>query len=398
MESLVERTLAKISSINAPQRKFIATLIGTLAAFQGKATFRNLSRFCHWHEGSFARWYQRRFDFMAFNWALIERVVSSPDTQRAPMIAAFDASFLKKSGRHTAGLGHFYNGSAGRAERGMEVSLLCVIDLNANTAYSLNVEQTLDVKDCSRVSQYADTVVRAAPFLHEKAIVHVAVDAYYSKKSFIDPVCQAKLHLVGKLRRDACLHLPYEGRQLGRGRPRVYGDRVDVNGSLSAFSLMQETQTGDTFYQRTVHSKAFKRRLYVVIIRQASGKQALLYTTDLALSAAEVVRFYRARFQIEFVFRDAKQHTGLNDCQARDTQAMATHLNASLCALNVLKLEDRLAQRSNQPCVISIASWRRRRYNENLLQGIFAALGADLNDEKNQVIFQAYCRFGVIAS
>ena len=36
------------------------------------------------------------------------------------------------------------------------------------------------------------------------------------------------------------------------------------------------------------------------------------------LRPAEILTFYQLRFQIEFLFRDAKQFTGLTHCQARD--------------------------------------------------------------------------------
>jgi hypothetical protein len=38
---------------------------------------------------------------------------------------------------------------------------------------------------------------------------------------------------------------------------------------------------------------------------------------------------YRLRFQIEFLYRDAKQFTGLNDCQARSPSKLNFH-NMSL--------------------------------------------------------------------
>jgi len=41
-------------------------------------------------------------------------------------------------------------------------------------------------------------------------------------------------------------------------------------------------------------------------------------------------------------FRDAKQFTGLNHCQARSQKALNFHFNASMTALNLMKLEDRL--------------------------------------------------------
>lgn len=43
--------------------------------------------------------------------------------------------------------------------------------------------------------------------------------------------------------------------------------------------------------------------------------------------------------EIEFIFRDAKQFTGLSDCQARDVKKLDFHFNASFTALNIAKLD-----------------------------------------------------------
>jgi hypothetical protein len=56
--------------------------------------------------------------------------------ERAEKIAAIDASFISKSGRKTEGLGCYYNASAREAQRGFEVSTICITDLNSNTAYA----------------------------------------------------------------------------------------------------------------------------------------------------------------------------------------------------------------------------------------------------------------------
>ncbi len=44
------------------------------------------------------------------------------------MIGLLDASSTPKSGKQTFGLDRFYNGSHGRVERGLEISLLAVVD------------------------------------------------------------------------------------------------------------------------------------------------------------------------------------------------------------------------------------------------------------------------------
>ena len=68
---------------------------------------------------------------------------------------------------------------------------------------------------------------------------------------------------------------------------------------------------------------------------------ALLYSTDTTLAAMTLTEYYKARFQIEFLFRDAKQYTGLTDCQSPRKEAIHTHINASLISLTLLTLEDR---------------------------------------------------------
>lgn len=65
----------------------------------------------------------------------------------------------------------------------------------------------------------------------------------------------------------------------------------------------------------------------------------LFFSTDLHLPAWMIVKYYQARFQQEFLIRDAKQFTGLNDCQARSTNKLEFHWKMALTAINVAKVE-----------------------------------------------------------
>ena len=71
--------------------------------------------------------------------------------------------------------------------------------------------------------------------------------------------------------------------------------------------------------------KPLKRRwrLVVLLHRKAPDKPRciILGSTDPALNGYKLIDFYAARFQIEFLFRDSKQFTGLLDCQARAASA-----------------------------------------------------------------------------
>ena len=74
------------------------------------------------NEKRFRRWFNRIFDYAEFNMKLIALTFPEQEEQ----IAAIDASFISKLGRKTDGLGWYYNGSAGEAQRGLEISTICI--------------------------------------------------------------------------------------------------------------------------------------------------------------------------------------------------------------------------------------------------------------------------------
>jgi len=56
------------------------------------------------------------------------------------------------------------------------------------------------------------------------------------------------------------------------------------------------------------------------------------------MEATEIFEISRIRFQIEFVYRDAKEHTNLTSFQARNKEKLDLHFNMSLTAVNVAKI------------------------------------------------------------
>ena len=83
-----------------------------------------------------------------------------------------------------------------------------------------------------------------------------------------------------------------------------------------------------------------------VLDREADPEQArpvTLFATDPEMAPEQIYRIYRDRFQIEFNFRDAKQHLGLAACQARTADRHHFHVNAVLAALAWTRLARRQA-------------------------------------------------------
>jgi hypothetical protein len=198
---------------------------------------------------------------------------------------------------------------------------------------------------------------------------HLETYGYYSNLKFIDGVAQLELFQVGKLRQDASRRWLYQGAQKPRGRPKPDEGKV-IFTDLSRFARASQKE-GIQLYTALVNCLPFQRDLRIVYLVKPQGNRiptALLFSTDLQLGALDIYRFDKARFQIEFRFREAKQFTGLGDCQARQREVLHFHWNASRTALNLIKLEDRLRSKEPSRQVISMASWKTRKANAHLLE------------------------------
>ena len=114
------------------------TLITTIFVVCRKVNDTNLSRYSDTSERTHRRHFEAGLGLEGINQALIDQVIAAD----SPRIAVVDCTFTEKSSRHTYGLNGFYNGKTQRAERGLEGSMVAVVDLVQNTGYALSAQQT----------------------------------------------------------------------------------------------------------------------------------------------------------------------------------------------------------------------------------------------------------------
>jgi putative transposase len=112
----------------------------------------------------------------------------------------------------------------------------------------------------------------------------------------------------------------------------------------------------------------------VVVVKThlKTGKRAhvLLFSTDLDLSADQIVNYYSLRFQIEFNFRDAKQHWGLEDFMNVKAIAVTNAVNLAFFMVNLTAAMLK-PYRHTQPdfSVLDLkAQFRARRYLDETLK------------------------------
>ena len=387
----INQILDGLTSINKPQAKFLQTLFSTMLVCQSAINFLSLARHSALCEKTFRRNFRKQFCFAAFNLKVIEQSVSAK-----PIAFAQDASFIKKSGKHTFGLDQFWNGSAGRVEKGLELSLISALDAEQNASFAVSAEQTppnLKTRK-TRIDFYLEHLQRTAGSFPD-SIQYGIFDGFYAKQKFVGGVLALGFHLISKLRSDADLKYLYTGEQVGRGRPRRFDGKVDF-ADLARFTETAPEEKNVKLYAAILWSVTLKRRIKLVIVK-VGKRQTNLFATDIELSATEVFRLYRRRFTIEFLIRDAKQSAGLQDCQARDKQALEFHWNASLATVNLARTVAKKSALEDNCQPFSMKSIKQQFFNEHLLRLFISKSGLEQSLIKYQEHFETLRNFAVIS-
>ena len=376
----------------------------TIFVVCGKVNYTNLSRYSTLSERTYRRHFNQGIGIEWLNQRLIDQLRCSEHTQ----IAVVDCTFLEKSGRHTHGLDWFYNGKTQRAERGLELSVVAIVDIEQNSGYALSAQQTeANLSEASknkpskgnRIDFYLGHLADCTSYFPE-GIKYVAADGLYSKYKWVNGVVSLGYHPIGKLRTDANLKFFYDGPYSGRGRPRRYDGKVNLN-DTTRFEFVKRLDDGVKLYTAVVWSVSLKQKVRLAYLqKEHEGRLSyvVLFSTDIDIDPALLYRCYKARFQIEFIFRDARQYTGLADCQARCAQAIDTHVNASLLALNLAKAALQDQQPEGDDLSFSIASFKRLALNQHLLDLFTEMFELDPTLIKDHANYQNLLDYGAIAS
>jgi hypothetical protein len=145
-----------------------------------------------------------------------------------------------------------------------------------------------------------------------QTVRYLAHDGYYQRVKFVDGVVGLSLHSIGKLRCDSNLRYLIHGFQKSRACKRKYDRKVHFD-DISRFELAA-IQGNQKIYTAVVNGVSLKHNIRIAYIVKQNGKKistVLLFSTDIHLPASEIYRYYKARFQIEFLLFDAKQFMGL---------------------------------------------------------------------------------------
>jgi len=393
---LINSMLDKLSNIYLWRRDFIRETFILFLSIRGRINFLQLARYGKHEEQRYRQQFEKPFDFLTFN----KELTLSHGSGRFAI--AFDPSYISKSGKKTPGVGWYWSGCANQAKWGLEIGGLAAIDIDNHIAFHLEAVQTLNPNEQKLTDWYAG-VISARKDSLTGISKYLVADAWFSKKTFVNQIVLMDMHLISRFRDDADLRYISKDKPTGKkGRPRKYSGKIILNDIDKDYFTFISHDEESTVYSAEVYSKALRRiiKLVHVTYHNAKGKETckLYFSTDVSMPATDVLLYYQSRFQIEFLYRDGKQYTGLNDSQARSENKLHFQFNASLTAINIARVVHWLSLPEEERKAFSMSDIKTMNHNTILLQRFIDVFGINPYYVKNQNYFKELIYYGTMAA
>ncbi len=189
--SAAETTLGKITEVKKPLAKFVIHMVELWLGMNCRYVLSNMERWGEMTEKSYRNGFSKFFEWFKFNYVLVQQHCSKE------LIAVLDPSYIKKSGKHTYGMGMFWSGVRQQALRGLEIGCLAFVDVANATAMHGIAEQTPSPKNLKAagktlVNHYVSVIEKHIKDI--KAVSrYLVVDGYFMKKDFIQPLLRQRL-------------------------------------------------------------------------------------------------------------------------------------------------------------------------------------------------------------
>lgn len=195
-----------------------------------------------------------------------------------------------------------------------------------------------------------DLAVDMVKYLKEnvKQTVILVADGYFAKRKLLKTCYELKITLISRLQSNAALFLPFVRKSTNkRGRPRKYGKR------LASLATLAKSKKG--FNDLTLKLYGKKRQIRVkridaiwkpagqivqvlIIFYENKKKPAFFFCTDLSFSVEAILTRIAARWSLENIFKDLKEHLGWSHWQCRVEKAVSRSATLTCSTASLLVL------------------------------------------------------------
>jgi len=259
-------------------------------------------------------------------WRILARILIQTLCPKGIITLALDDTLFHRSGRKVNGAGYWRD-----AVRSTQKHIVYAWGLNlvvltlqiqppwGGEPLGLPINMRLHRKKDSTLIELAEQMIKEVAQWFSERRFRVVGDGFYAT------LAGKSLHkttIVSRIRRDANLYdLPGKRRKKQRGRPRKRGKKL---AKLETMAVSIQNWQTITFRQRgkIVTRQAYTRLalwytvsrkpILLVISRDPDGKEKddFFFTTDLTMTAQEVLECYNDRWAIEDTFKNTKQLLG----------------------------------------------------------------------------------------
>jgi hypothetical protein len=207
---------------------------------------------------------------------------------------------------------------------------------------------------------------------HLKQTFTLVADGLYAKKLLIRYCIDMQITFISRLRSDAALYsLVKPSKYKGRGRPRKYGKKIILPKTSKGFKTIYLNLYGER------HKIAFKTviamwkpagaPIKVFMVRFDDSKSlTFFFSTDLSLTVQRVLTLVAARWSIETLFKDMKEHLGMKDWQVRIEGSVVRSVPLTCIATSLLMLWSMLEANQNAPEFWDVQPWNTKKSSPSL--------------------------------
>ena len=226
----------------------------------------------------------------------------------------------------------------------------------------------------SRISIAVEMVTQIKD--HLKQSFTLVADGLYAKRDLVRCCIEERVTFISRLRNDAALYGPIKpSKSKGRGRPRKYGRK-----------LVMPKRTGDkpggfqTIHLKLygeLHKITFKTVVAIwkpagapikVFMVQFDDSKSLSYffSTDFSISVQRILTLVAARWSIETLFSDLKEHLGMKDWQVRIKGSVIRSVPLTGVATSLLMLWSIQEANQRAPEFWDIQPWVTKKSSPSL--------------------------------
>lgn len=145
---------------------------------------------------------------------------------------------------------------------------------------------------------------------------YLAADKYYCSGRLMKSLVGHGIHLITMMKKNAVAYYPVVERKQGRGRPKMYGEKVTLfslfDSGLSFTKAVLPYDTSITIEYCSVQLlwRPLGKIVHFILVKHPTRGQAIVMSTDLTLSALDAITGYSLRFKIEVLFKQAVHQLG----------------------------------------------------------------------------------------